>query len=120
MDINIIRKIRLSKIDCYTIKSDEKELFEFIEVNFFNLNIITLQQYPDYLIFLNDKNEHIFQGTIHKFLLYTKDLLWDQLGEKFGYNYLEINKLILNIVYKLYKIEFKKARSFLTPHITLI
>lgn len=43
--MNILRKIRLNKLKFYTIKIDEKDLFEFVDNNLLNLKIVDAEKF---------------------------------------------------------------------------
>lgn len=105
IDLNIVRKIRLSKLDCYQIKDDESELFEWIEQNIMGLKNVVLKEYPDYVMFLNKEGRNIFKYDFkNNDFSVRHDLIWSVLKNRFKYDSDQIGILIKNIVQQLYKL----------------
>ena len=119
--MNIIRryKIHLLKYDALTEKEltdlntifksvkyckENEEVINFIYNNLLNLKQVKLYNYPDYIMYFNDKNENIFQQSLKSNYLYTKLLIWSVFKDEFGYNGQETRKLIKGIVEQAYKL----------------
>lgn len=103
---NIVRKIRLSKLDCYTIKPNEKKLFDFIETNLMGLKAVELKEYPDYIMYFNSKNKNIFQyGIYNEYLYCNHDLVWNIFENEFNYDSIQTRSLIVDIMKNAYNID---------------
>lgn len=111
--MNIIRKIKLNKLDCYQIKDSEKELYEFIKSELFNLRIIEIDEYPHLIYYFNKMNECVFiYNTIkddfynynNSNRLWVRFSLWLKFQSIFEYKYEKICKIISHIVEFKYKL----------------
>src|SRR6478735_3168643 len=120
--MNIIRKYKLSllKYDFLTKKELEDlniifkevkyckenfELIEFIYNNILNLKQVKLKEYPDYIMYFNDKNKNIFQRDLkYKDFYINDELIWSVFENKFNLNYKETRQLIKNIAEQTYKL----------------
>src|SRR6478735_5117708 len=104
--MNIIRKIKINSLGMYEFNDSEKELLEFIKENMLNLKIIELKNYPDYIMYFNDKGENIFQQDLKTPWFYVRyNLIWKVFETKFNLNYKETSNLIKGIVEQAYKLQ---------------
>lgn len=104
---NIIRKIRLSGLDCYHVKDNESELFEFIKDNLLGLEAVRLDRYPDYIMYFKN-GKIIFQHFLKNNILYINfELVWSILDKMLNIeDYDDTNNSIKSIIEQAYKIKF--------------
>lgn len=104
--LNVVRKIRLSKLECYQIKDKEKQLFNFIENYLFKLKPVKLKEYHNYIMYFDYDNKCIFQYDLnyHHFGI-NNELFFKFIDNKFSDNYGEIINIIEDIVTKFYNIK---------------
>lgn len=104
--MNIVRKIRLSKLDCYQIKESEKELFDFVETSLLRLKCVRLTEYPEYDMYFNSEGKNIFQHDLKNNYLYINyNLIWLKFETDFGYNYDKIKEIVKNVAEQGYKLK---------------
>ena len=104
--MNIIRKIKINSLGMYEFNDSEKELCEFIIYNMLNLKQVELKEYPNYIMYFNDKEENIFQHNFKYNNFYVNnELIWSVFETKFDYNYKETSNLIKGIVEQTYKLQ---------------
>lgn len=108
-NINIIRKIKLSKLGCYQIKDCEKELFYFIEKNIIGLKIVKNKEYFNCIDLLNNNDKWIFMldlnnnGYDFNYLHSNYELVWEPFHIKFEYSYMDTHHIIKELIEDAYK-----------------
>lgn len=100
---NILRKIRLNKLECYQTKDNEKVLFDFIEDNILNLLKRKLDEYP-YAEFYFNLNKCIFLHNKYSKTVYISVNIWNEFQIKYNFDSDEIESMIKNIINNHYKI----------------
>lgn len=115
-NINIVRKIRLSKLGCYNFKSvKEKEMFDYVEHNLLGLKLVELEEYSEYVYFFNKEDKCVFRyNPSDKLFLIRYHFVWEVFANKFKYSYQsyqryqktkEFFQSIIEYVYKIKDVE---------------
>lgn len=104
-DVNIVRKIRLNKLGCYIIKSNEKDLFEFVKNNLLNLKAVKLDNYLEAIMYFNNDGKLMFKHNLKNSNLYTNDFIFNTLENEYRYKYDDIYDLVEYVLEKVYKIK---------------
>jgi len=115
--MNILRKIKINSLGYYKYNNSEKKLLYFIKENMLNLKIVELKNYPDYIMYFNDKGENIFQQDLKTpWFGVNYDLIWGIIEKKFNYNYYQTRDLIKDVIEQAYKLnEVRLLTGFFTP-----
>lgn len=110
---NIVRNIKLSKIGCYQIKDDEKNLYQYIEKNLLNLKIVVLKKYIGWVFYFNSNDKCIFMFYIIDNIIYINIFLLNIFIHIFNYKKEdEIKIIIYNILSNDYKIKNIQINNF--------
>lgn len=100
----------MSKLGTYVIKTNEKELFDFVDINLLGLKVVKLDEYPYFIMYFNSDDKCIFQYNFKNNYLYVSHILiWRKLDSTFGYSYDEIKELINIVVKQAYNLKGVKT-----------
>lgn len=117
---NIVRKIRLSRLGCYEIKSNERKLFEFIDKNLLGLKTIVLDDHPSFIMYFNNDNKNVFEYKKENgnTMLGVNPLIWEKIKDDFYFTDEGVKILIKNIVENAYNLKHIKPLKVISYYIS--
>ena len=118
--MNIIRKYKLSLLDIETLTEKElldlnlifsyikyskenEEVINFVYSNLFNLKIVKLENFPDFLYFFKE-DQCIFSYNLIDNFFGIKNDFHEKFFTQFNYTDLQIQELIKSIIEQKYKL----------------
>ena len=121
--MNIQRIYKLYKLGI-TIKPIEKEIFQFLELKFYNLKEVRLSKYPRSIFYFN-KDQCMFQIQYKDFLYFTYEELWDILKKDYKYSIgdnglKELKNIMRFWIETKYKLKINSIQSFSKDVFTII
>lgn len=104
---NIVRNIKLSILGFYTIKDEEKDLYNFVKQNLLGLKAVELDDFKDFIIYFNNDDKNIFLHDLKTNDLWVNDVVWSkfEFEFEFGYDYNEIKDIVKGVVEQAYKLK---------------